>query len=149
MSMRSLSPWGGRRRQPSNSLLNQFEEFMNDFDRGFVPSALAGTGFDFSPSVDIEEKENAYLVSADLPGMKKQDIKVELNDNTLSISGERVRETKSEGRYSERSYGRFQRSFTLPVQVNTEKIEAHFEDGVLQITLPKAEGARSQSIKIM
>ncbi|AHZ85222.1 HspC2 heat shock protein [Bdellovibrio bacteriovorus] len=145
--MRSLSPWGGRR-LPSSDLFSQFQDFINEFDRG-ESSALTRAGFDFSPSVDVEEKDNAYLVSADLPGMKKDEIKVELNDNILTISGERTRESKSEGGYSERSYGRFQRSFTLPVQVNSEKIEAHFEDGVLQITVPKAEGARSHSIKIM
>ncbi|WP_374033619.1 Hsp20/alpha crystallin family protein [Bdellovibrio bacteriovorus] len=148
MPMRSLSPWGGRRRLPSSDLFSQFEDFINEFDRG-ESNALTRAGFDFSPSVDVEEKDNAYLVSADLPGMKKEDIKVELNDNILTISGERTRETKSEGHYSERSYGRFQRSFTLPVKVLTEKIEAHFEDGVLHLTLPKSEGARSHSIKIM
>lgn len=149
MPMRSLSPWGrDRRRLQSNDLFSRFEDFMNEFDRG-ESNALTRAGFDFSPSVDVEEKDNAYLVSADLPGLKKEDIKVELNDNILTISGERTRESKTEGGYSERSYGRFQRTFTLPVQVNSEKIQAHFEDGVLRITLPKAEGARSHSIKIM
>lgn len=147
MPMRSLTPWSASRRSPD--LFSQFEEFINEFDRGLTPS-LARAGLDFSPALDMEEKDNAYLVSVDLPGMKKDEIKVDLSDNVLTISGERTRETKGgEGRYSERTYGRFSRSFTLPTQVKSDKIEAHFENGVLHINLPKAEGARSHSIKIM
>nr|BFD63698.1 Hsp20/alpha crystallin family protein [Bdellovibrio sp. HM001] len=149
MPMRSLAPWSSQRRLGSTSdLISQFEDFINDFDRGFG-SSLARSGMDFSPAVDVEEKDNAYLVTADLPGMKKNEIKLDLSDNVLTISGERTRQSQGEGRYTERSYGKFLRSFTLPTQVNSEKIEAHFEDGVLHITLPKTEGARSHSIKIM
>ncbi len=150
MPMRSLSPWMGRR-LPSNDVFNQFEEFINEFDRGFSP-ALSRAGMDFSPSVDIDEQENAYLVTADLPGMKKENIKVDINDNVLTISGERSKETKGEGKmegkYSERIYGKFQRTFSLPIHVAADKIQANFQDGVLHITLPKAEGARSHTIKI-
>jgi HSP20 family protein len=148
MPMRSLAPWNSQRRLGSSDLFNQFEDFISDFDRG-LGSSLARSGMDFAPAVDVEEKDNVYLVTADLPGMKKSEIKVDLSDNVLTISGERTRQSKGEGRYTERSYGRFLRSFTLPTQVNSEKIEAHFEDGVLHISLPKAEGARSHSIKIM
>ena len=143
MPMRSLSPWTGRRQ---NELFNQFEEFINEFDRGLTPSLRSAS--EFSPTVDIEEKENAYLVTADIPGMKKEDIKVDLSNNVLTISGERTFESKGDRKYVERSYGKFQRSFSLPVQVMADKIEASYHDGVLHMTLPKAEGSRSRAIKI-
>ncbi|MFS4460777.1 Hsp20/alpha crystallin family protein [Bdellovibrio sp. HCB2-146] len=140
MPSRSLSPWGGRRRD----LMNQFEEFMNDFDLLSPHSGLS----DFSPAVDIEEKDNMYLVTADLPGMKKEEIKIDLSDNVLTISGERTRESKGEGRYTERTHGKFMRSFTLPSRVDPDKISAQFENGVLRITLNKSEASRGRSIKI-
>jgi HSP20 family protein len=143
MPMRSLSPWTGRRQ---NELFNQFEEFINEFDRGLTPSLRSTV--EFSPTVDIEEKENAYLVTADIPGMKKEDIKVDLSNNVLTISGERTFESKGDRKYVERSYGKFQRSFSLPMQVMADKIEASYHDGVLHMTLPKAEGSRSRAIKI-
>jgi len=147
MPMRSLSPWSRR-----NDLFNQFEEFVNDFDRSFSPAVFRSSGMDFSPAVDIDESQTAYLVTADLPGMKKEDIKVDLSDNVLTISGERIKETKGEGKmegkYTERIHGKFTRSFSLPAHVAGEKVQANFQDGVLHITVPKAEGARSHSIKI-
>lgn len=148
MTMRSLAPWVGRR-TPSNDLFNQFEEFINEFDRGFAPALTRMGGMDFSPAVDIDEQENAYLVTADLPGMKKENIKVDINDNVLTISGERTKESKGmEGKYSERVHGKFQRTFSLPVHVAADKIQANFQEGVLHITLPKVEGERSHAIKI-
>jgi HSP20 family protein len=145
--MRSPSPWRGQR--PSSDFFSQFEEFINEFDKGSVPTSLSrGIGADFSPAIDLEEKEGNYLISADLPGIKKEDIRIELNDNMLTISGERTREVKSEGKYTERSYGKFSRSFSLPGQVSAEKISAQFNDGVLQVTVPKSEGTRSRAIKI-
>ena len=144
--MRSLSLWNGRR---SNDLMSQFEDFFNDVERGFMPSLSTKTAFgDFAPALDIEEKEEAYFVTVDLPGLKKEDIKIDLQDSVLTISGERTREVKGEGRYTERAHGRFQRSFTLPHLVASEKIEAKCEDGVLHVTLPKTDAAKARSIKI-
>ncbi|WP_413294735.1 Hsp20/alpha crystallin family protein [Bdellovibrio sp. HCB185ZH] len=143
MSMRSLSPWSARR--PTNDLFSQFEEFFSDMDRGYSPAARSTV--DFSPSVDIEEKENAYIVTTDLPGFKKEDIKIEMADNVLTISGERIKEA-GDKKYSERSWGKFQRTFSLPVHVAGDKIEASYKDGVLEVTLPKAENAKSRSIKV-
>lgn len=143
MSMRSLSPWSSRR--PTNDLFSQFEEFFGDMDRGYSPATRST--MDFSPSVDIEEKENAYIVTTDLPGFKKEDIKIEMADNVLTISGERMKEA-GDKKYSERSWGKFQRTFSLPVHVAGDKIEASYKDGVLEVTLPKAENAKSRSIKV-
>ena len=147
--MRTPSLWGARRlSSPANELMSQFEEFINEFDPHMTPT-LRGAGMDFSPAVDLEEKDGNYLVTVDLPGLKKEEIKIDLHENVLSISGERVREEQSEGgRYSERSYGKFMRTFSLPTTGDADKINAQFENGVLKVTLPKAETARSRAIKI-
>lgn len=144
--MRSLSLWNSRR---PTELSSPFDEFFREFDRAFVPTAASRAMLaDFSPAVDVEEKDDTYHISVDLPGLKKDEIKIDLHDSVLTLSGERTREVKGEGRYAERSYGKFQRTFTLPHQVDAEKIEAKFEDGVLYIALPKAETAKARSIKI-
>lgn len=151
MPMRSLAPWSGRL-TPATSLFNQFEDIFNDFDRAFATPRRgvgAESGTEFAPALDFEERENEYVVCVDLPGMKKQDIRLDLAENTLTISGERLKEGKTEGAYSERPYGKFTRSLTLPAGVNADKVAAQFTDGVLYVTLPKSEEARSHSIKIM
>ncbi|MEK2646134.1 Hsp20/alpha crystallin family protein [Bdellovibrio sp. BCCA] len=147
MPMRFLAPWSGERFF-SRNFATQFEEFINEFDRQLSPGALTESETDFTPSIDFEELEKSFLVTVDLPGMKKQDINVELHGDMVTISGERLREAKGESKYSERYYGKFSRSFALPSQVVADKIHAHFEDGVLQITIPKAEETASHSIKI-
>jgi HSP20 family protein len=142
--MRSLSPWSGRR-LPSNDIFSQFDDFWNQFDRGLTPATRAAQ--EFAVSVDIEEKDNAYLVTADLPGFKKEDIKIDMDDNILTISGERVKES-GDKKHSERSWGKFQRTFSLPHHVAADKIEASYKDGVLQMTLPKSEVSKTRSIKV-
>jgi HSP20 family protein len=145
---RELSPFQDRR-----DMMSRFSDFFNDWDR----DVFQGRGLerlekdlersDFSPSVDVEENEEMFLVSADIPGVKKEDLKIDLNGNMLRVSGDRKREIKEEG-YYERSSGRFSRSFTLPENVDASKIEAHFEDGVLRIVLPKTEVKGAQAIKV-
>lgn len=146
---REVSPWGGGMR----SFMNQFEKMFNDMEQDFfsnVPS-VADRGLqnlaEFTPSVDIEESDEMYLVSADLPGLKKEDIKIDISSNMLRISGQKSSEVK-EGGYYERTSGKFSRSFTLPEGVDPKKIEANFEDGVLRIALPKTEVKPAQEIKI-
>lgn len=103
----------------------------------------------FNPGFDVDETEEAYLLSVDLPGMKKEDVKVDLTENVLTISGERKHErgSKDKGRY-ERAYGRFHQSFTLPTTVDVNRVEANLEDGVLHIALPKSEQAKPRSIQV-
>lgn len=144
MPIRGLTPWHGER-EPRAS---QFEEFINEFDRNFRPGSLTSSDEGFSPALDAEEKAHAYLVSLDLPGMKSKDIKVDLSNNVLTISGERLRETEGEEKYSEKTYGKFVRSFSVPSGVNADKIDARFEDGVLHITLPKGKDTGGHTIKI-
>jgi HSP20 family protein len=103
------------------------------------------------PAVDVYEDENSFLIKAELPEVNKDDVKVNLHDNTLSISGERrfENEQKRDGYHRvERSYGEFYRSFTLPPNVNTDAINAQFKDGVLRLTLPKKEEAKPKQISV-
>jgi HSP20 family protein len=146
----------GRRLPLTADFASRFENFFNDFEKEFFGNnerALAQRDSDmfaeFSPAVDIEEANGMYLISADLPGMKKEDIKIDITDRRLKISGERRHEVKDEDNsYIERSQGRFVRTFTLPQAVDPKKIEAHFEDGVLRVVLPKTEAAAPQEVKI-
>lgn len=103
------------------------------------------------PAVDIRETDEAYEVYAELPGMKKDDIGITVENNVLTLSGERrfEKEVNEETFHRiERAYGKFTRSFTLPTQVNPEKVEASYKDGVLTIHIPKVEAARPRKIAI-
>ncbi len=105
----------------------------------------------FAPPVDINETPDYFLLSLDLPGISQSDVKIEAHDGHLSVSGERNREeTKEDGLFKryERSYGRFQRTFQLPKNVDQSKIQARTENGVLEVMLPKIEAAKPQPIKI-
>lgn len=125
-------------------LMNRFDELFYDFDK---QNKWLAKG-DFVPQVDIEEKDGVWHLTADIPGVKKEDLKVEFSDGYLTISGEKVHEAKGEGRYFERSYGKFTRSFTLPKTINGDKIEARFENGVLHLTAPTIEGKKTTNITI-
>jgi HSP20 family protein len=106
---------------------------------------------DWSPKVDITENEKEYLVKADLPEMKKEEIKVNVEDGVLSISGERKAETEEKSKKFhriERSYGSFLRSFTLPENADGKKIAAEFKDGVLRVHLPKSPVEKTKGIEV-
>ncbi len=103
------------------------------------------------PAVDVYEDKDNLLVKAELPGLKKEDIEISLHDGYLTLSGERKEESrKKDGDVyrSERWSGRFSRSISLPFQVQTDKITANYTDGVLAVTLPKAEEAKPKQIQI-
>jgi HSP20 family protein len=105
----------------------------------------------WQPPVDIEETPEGYFVRAELPGMKLEDIKITLADNELVVRGEKRREIeKKDGTYhrTERAYGQFERIFTLSQAVHADKIEATYRDGVLEVSIPKAEEAKSREIPI-
>jgi HSP20 family protein len=106
---------------------------------------------DWMPAVDVFEKEDRFVIKAELPGMKEDDIDVSVVGDTLSIRGEKKTETevKKEDYYrSERSYGSFYRSIPLPSNVDADKVEASFEDGVLQVTLPKSAKVKPKRIPV-
>lgn len=115
--------------------------------------ALRTMAASFQPAVEISESESVYKVAAECPGMKKEDFSVTLEGSTLTVSGEKREFTETndekEGFYhSERRFGRFSRSFTLPVKVEAAKIAAAYQDGVLEVTLPKVPEAQPQKIAV-
>jgi len=136
---------------PSFSRLWDEDDFFN---RGLMNWGLSNFADANStmPAVNIRETEGAYEVQMAAPGMKKEDFKIELENNILTISSERTEERQDDGRekYSRRefSYESFQRSFNLPKEVvDEDKIEAHYKDGVLHLTIPKKEKAKQKPAK--
>jgi len=114
-------------------------------------AALGDSSPAWAPALDIAERKDAYLVTVELPGVKMDDLQITLEDTLLSIQGERhVTNDASEQQYHriERRYGAFRRSIILPAHVMAEGVEASFEDGVLQILVPKAEEAKPKRIQV-
>lgn len=145
--MRILTPYWPQQRATSN--------FFDDMDRVFADFATPSSApakQAFRPAAEATEHKEHYLMSFDLPGLRKEDIKIEMKENVLTITGERKQETTTEGtpkaQIFERQYGHFQRSFTLPTTVQEDKIEAHFENGVLSLYLPKTPVAQPKTIEI-
>src|SRR5437667_2315118 len=106
---------------------------------------------DWSPEVDISEDDHGYLLKADLPEIKKDDVRVTVEDGILCVSGERKTEKEDQKRKFhriERSYGNFRRSFTLPEDTDSKKVTAEFHDGVLKVHLPTTPIARSKAIEV-
>ncbi|MCK5391984.1 MAG: Hsp20/alpha crystallin family protein [Deltaproteobacteria bacterium] len=126
------------------------DRLINEFGRGH--QLTEGPEKEtWSPKVDIYETEGSYVLNAELPGLKKEEIKIDLNDNTLTLKGERKFEEKVEKENYvriESSYGSFARSFVLSDKVNGENITANYKDGVLEVTLPKKEEAKPKEIKV-
>ena len=147
--MRTFTPY--RKNESVWDFMSEVERALDDMWRTPRPQ-IAERGLEvFTPTVDLQEKKDSYLVSMDLPGLHDKDIKIDVKDGRLSVSGERRRlEREEEGlfRRFERSYGRFERTFALPQDVDQDKIQAHFESGVLEILIPKAEVTKPRSIEI-
>ena len=131
-------------------LQDRMNRLFDDAGRGWRSDEPAATT-SWSPSVDIFETEGEIVVKAELPGMDRKDITLHLENNVLTLRGERKfeKETKEENYHRiERSYGNFSRSFSIPATVDEEKIRADYKDGVLKIVLPKKEQAKPKQIKI-
>ncbi len=106
----------------------------------------------WAPPMDIEETDDAVIVRAELPGMSKDDIKISLSGDTLTISGERKQESEKKGKTYyriERAYGKFQRTVTLPTEVEGDKAKATYRAGVLELVLPKSEKSKAKEISIV
>ncbi|MGD0061336.1 MAG: Hsp20/alpha crystallin family protein [Verrucomicrobiia bacterium] len=128
-------------------------EIQDEVNRLFDTSLRRHGGFDgvFSPALDVVVEKDNVLVKADLPGLGKDDISVTLQDNHLTIKGEKKHEVEQkEANYflSERVHGSFTRTIELPVAVDAARIEARFKDGVLHVTLPKTEQAKPKQIEV-
>ncbi len=127
-----------------------FETF-NSFLDNFIEKRAALPAVDFVPTVNTREGEHAYHVELDLPGVKKEDIEVDVKDNVVTISGERKTssEVQEDDYYRvESSYGKFERSFSLPDNVDVENIHAESADGVLEVIIPKMEKVEDKPRKI-
>jgi HSP20 family protein len=143
LTRRTRTPGLGRLRSDLDSL---FSRFFDDW--GDVNPAHAGT---YWPAVDISEREDDLLVRAELPGMTADDIDIEVEGHSLMIRGEKKDETEESGEryhYVERRSGSFQRMIQLPNEVDAEKIDASYKDGVLTVTLPKSEAAKPKRISV-
>jgi len=132
--------------------VNLFDQFNNEINRYFARSrpATARKG-DWVPAVDIREEENRFVLTADVPGVSRENIDITLEDGVLTIRGERSarQESEAEGyRRRERVQGTFLRQFTLPDTVNAEQINATVKDGVLEIAIPKLEKPRPKKITV-
>ncbi|WP_332302827.1 Hsp20/alpha crystallin family protein [Rhizobium sp. GR12] len=165
MSVRDLIPWGRNNgsqvpsvlrdddRDPFLSLHREVNRLFDDVFRGFgsgLPSFGNGSAFRAGwPSVEISEADKEIKVTAEVPGLEEKDIEVLLNDGVLTLKGEKRSENEDRDRqFSERYYGRFERRVPLGVEVDEDKVDASFRNGVLTVTLPKTEKAQSQVKRI-
>lgn len=127
--------------------VNPFALF-DEFEKGFWPKNLHHFQADeMFPKLEIWEENDIFFASVDIPGVEKDSINIDISDDIISVSGERKEEKKSEG-YSEKYYGSFKRSFRVPSSYNLEKVEAHFENGVLSLAVPKLEENEKVAKKI-
>jgi HSP20 family protein len=169
MAVRDLIPWGRNRSSVPSTYQSEevspfltlhremnrlFDDVFNRFEGG-VPS-LIGRGWPSGswlsgswPSLEVNASDKAVRVSAELPGMDDKDVEILVDDGVLTIRGERKSETEDKDRhFSERYYGRFERSIALPYEVEEDKAEASFRNGVLTVTLPKSAKAQDKAKRI-
>lgn len=128
------------------SLRGEMGRLFNDFDLDFETYDTV-----WSPSVDVSEAENTYEVKAEIPGLKKEEINISVEENVLTLSGEKKQEKESKDKNYhriERAYGRFHRSFRLPNEVKADEIKAKYKNGVLTIEIPKTETVKPKEIAV-
>jgi HSP20 family protein len=145
--MRKEEAWG-----PFDLVRDLQEDMDQVLNRSFATrrgNGLLATGF--SPALDVQEEGHRFIVHADLPGMNKDEIDISVSGNVLTLTGERrhEKETKDKsGYYTERTYGAFSRSLELSAEVEASQVKATYNDGVLEITLPKSERAKPKKISV-
>jgi len=166
MSVRDLIPWArdngtrtptlfreGSDRDPFLSLHREVNRLFDDVFRGFdsrLPSLGRFSSFGGNwPSVEISDQEKELRVTAEVPGLEEKDIEVMLDDGVLTLKGEKRSETEDKDRqFSERFYGSFERRIPLGYEVEDDKVDARFKNGVLTVTLPKTERAQAKAKRI-
>ena len=142
------------RRSPFLSPWLEVEDMTHRLNRLFnQPGSVAASGRSpWSPPVNVEESKEEILLTAELPGLNIEDVEIEVENNVLSLSGEKKEEVREEDERRhhvwERSFGSFRRQFTLPRTVKSAKITAHFKDGILHVQMPKAPEAKARKIAI-
>jgi HSP20 family protein len=133
------------------TLQNEMNRLFNTVFDAPAPGNGGSTMRRWMPAMDLVETEDHFVLRADLPGMKEDDVKIELEDGTLTVSGERKaeHESKNEGYYRvERAFGSFSRSLTLPQGIDPETVTANFNNGVLEVRIPKPEQRKPRRIEI-
>ena len=154
---RELSPWTGLPgqslfgRDPLTTFQRQMDRVFEDYFRPPEARSFASVNNHLYPTLDVRETDKAYEIAAELPGIDRKDVEVKLHDNILTIRGEKRMEHRGEdgGRtYAERAYGRFERVIPLDAEVAADKVEAHFKNGVLELTLPKDPVAHDKTRRI-
>jgi len=165
MDFRSLIPFGragvpaANDPDPFGAMRREMDRMFGDFGRGFgaLPSVWGGNGAKATivPRVDVKETDKAYEVAVELPGVDQKDVTVELKDDMLIVSGEKKVEKEEKGKDKswhvvERAYGAFTRAFEVPRDIDGAKVAAHFDKGVLTVTLPKSaeQVAKTKKIEI-
>lgn len=146
-SLNQLSNWSGVHRLAdlSQELDRLFEAPIAGFNRA---SQVLGT---WSPALEAFEDKDNFVIKVELPGVKKEDVKVSLENGSLTIAGERRSETKDEDaevHHTERFYGRFERTLSLPKDIAADRVKAQYQDGILTVTLPKTEQAKPKQIDV-
>lgn len=135
----------------------ELQDIQSRLDRVFADPPFRGFGEEtplfagWAPAVDIQETDKEYLIKADLPETKKDDVKVELQDGVLTIEGERKQEKEEKGKkfhMVEREYGKFVRRFALPIEIDSTKVLADFKEGVLNVHLPKTALTKPKAIEV-
>lgn len=150
MSIMKLKKFEPRDYWMNDVFPSNFNALVNSFFNQDVEETYPGHSF-FKPSTDIKETENSFELNIALAGIKKDDIKIEVNEGVLTVSGERHdKSEKKEDKYhlSEISYGKFTRRFSLPEQVDQDNIEASVEDGILHLSIPKSEKVKPKLISV-
>jgi HSP20 family protein len=135
----------------SGDPVGSLERALENLWRGAGASAAVPPAGGFAPRIDVVERASEYLVTAELPGLDEKDFQLEVHGNVLTLTGEKRTEHEQERkgwRWTERSYGSFRRAIQLPVEVASDKASAAFKNGVLTITLPKAEHAQVRQIPV-
>ena len=159
MVNRALGPWSGGRsplglaRDPFGSFRREMDRLFDDFftpteGRTFAPSAVAESMW---PRIDVEETDKAYVVTAEVPGLDEKDIELNLRENLLTISGEKREERQDQKRgaaYAERFYGQFRRTIPFDIEVDEDKVDAKFKNGVLTVSLPKSQKPEAKARRI-
>ena len=144
----TLSRWSPFNDTLANRPMREMSRLMDDFFR--LPMSELAQAANFPPA-DVTEETNAYTVTVEVPGIRKEDIQLSVQDNVLSLRVAKTADTKNEGknyRHVERFYGTFERHFPFASAVDPNKVRATYKDGVLEIVLPKAENARERRIEI-
>jgi HSP20 family protein len=158
MNLRSLVPFRDRQNVAGpeagafGSLHQEIDRLFDEFTRGFGMVAPSGNG-NLMPSIDISETDNEYVITAELPGLERKDVDISLEDNILTIRGEKKIEKTEDDKdknvhVAERRYGVFLRMLELPVSVDPSSVQATMSNGVLKITIPKPAQSESKKIEV-